>query len=160
MAKRKKEGTGGPGDDLAVVIVAPSLDEAEQFRQLLEDHDISAVVAAGEAFEDVADALLEDVAAEAPSGGVAVLVPTDLLDEAGEVIADREEVDEFEDDEPVDDDDDMFDAMEVDLEDWESGGSPSPVAAEEDLLGVVGGELGLDDDDELGVDDDEFDDGN
>ncbi len=153
MAKRNKEGAGGTGDDLVVVIVAPSLGEAEQFRELLEDHDIAAVVAAGEAIENVADALLEDVAAESPSGGVAVLVPKALLDEAGEIIADREEFEEFEDDETVDDDDgdDMLDAMEVDLEDWDSGGAPSPADGDHGD-GLVAEGPG-DDDDEVIFDD-------
>ena len=113
MAKRKKEGNGGNGDDLAAVIVAPSLVEAEQFRELLEDHDIPVVVATGATLDDVPDALVEEAADDGLPHGVPVLVPKALLDEAGEIIADREECEEFEDDETVDvDDDDAVEAVE------------------------------------------------
>ena len=151
MAKRRKEGNGGADGDLAAVMVAPTLGEAEQVRELLEDHDIPVIVATGEALDDVPDALIEEAVDEGPARGVPVLVPKDLLDEAGEIIADREECEEFEDDEPVadDDDDEMLDAMEVDLEDWDASVAPSPADDDDDdhLLG-----------DNLELDDDEFDD--
>ena len=149
MAKRKKEGNGGIGDGLVAVTVAPSLSVAEQLRELLEDHDIPVVVATGSAIEDVPDALIEEAVDIGPPLGVPILVPEVMLEEASEIIADREECDEIEDDEVVSDDDgdDMIDAMEVDLEDWDASVAPSPDDDEDHPL--LGAELDLDEDDEF-----------
>ncbi len=76
------------------VVMARSKDEAEQYCELLSDHDIPAMV--GD----------DDQCDSCPNGnnrphargmirGVPVLVPEEMLDEAGQVIADREDVDEF-----------------------------------------------------------------
>jgi len=138
-------------------------DEADLYRQLLEDHDIPALI--GD--DEVLDKVQKD-AARRPgmTRGVAVLVPEAMLDEASEVIADREETEGF----SLADTDDEFDD-EDEEEDEEFGFS------ETNELGIVGADdedeedlLGLeeeDDDDEdeddedddlLGLDDDDDDD--
>lgn len=84
------------GDELVPALYARSLDEAEEFQQLLEDHGIEAVVGS------------EDESSEAAGRmgrGVPVLVPDALLDEASEIIADHDDTDEFEDDDEILDDD-------------------------------------------------------
>lgn len=106
-------------------VFARDADEAEQYRELLSDHDIPAIVGGDE----------ENPGAPAPvaprgpkmTHGVAILVPDVLLEEASEVIADREDVDDFqvgadeEDEDDVEDDDGVgFDGSvgdPLDLED-------------------------------------------
>ena len=92
-------------DEYVTAVVARNRGEAEQYRDLLSDHDIPAVV----------DEEKLDKTEEATSHskgivrGVQVLVPEVLLDEASEVIADREDVEDFgvaDEDEASDDDDD------------------------------------------------------
>lgn len=95
------------GDELVPAVYARSLDEAEEFQQLLEDHDIEASVGSEDETPEVSERL---------GRGVPVLVPEALLDEASEIIADHEDSDEFstEDDEDFEDDED--DEDELDLE--------------------------------------------
>jgi hypothetical protein len=78
--------------DFVPAVFARSLEEAEEYRQLLDDHDIPAIVAD------------EDQSAGPPgqppprkgfSRGVPVLVPEALLEEAGDVIAEHGEGDAF-----------------------------------------------------------------
>ncbi|MCK4276981.1 MAG: hypothetical protein KAX78_10735 [Phycisphaerae bacterium] len=133
--------SGEGKSDFVPVVYARSLDDAEQYRSLLEDHDIPAMVGTDEKLDD------EAKRAELPRRrGVPVMVPEVLLDEASEVIADREDLDEFapqtdetdehedEDDElelqeplddraedPLDDEEDLLDDIETDSEDDESG---------------------------------------
>ncbi len=81
--------------DFVPAVFARSVEEAEVYRELLNDHDIPAIVGIDEDLK----------AADAPKAprrrgmthGVPVLVPEALLDEASEVIADREDADEFAD---------------------------------------------------------------
>ncbi len=79
--------------DFVPVAFARSVEDAEQYRELLNDHDIPALVASQEE--------LDENKARQPDGqsaithGVPVLVPDVLLDEASEIIADREDADEF-----------------------------------------------------------------
>ena len=87
------------GDEAFVpAVFARSGDEADQYCQLLSDHDVPAKVGADE------DPLDEDEDHRAASQrgithGVPVLVPESLLDEASEIIADREDFAEFDDEE-------------------------------------------------------------
>lgn len=133
--------SGKGKSDFVPVVYARSLDDAEQYRSLLEDHDIPAMVGADEKLDD--DAKRAELT---PRRGVPVMVPEVLLDEASEVIADREDIDEFapqtdetdehedEDDvlelqvplddraeDPLDDEEDLLDDIETDSEDDESG---------------------------------------
>lgn len=70
-------------------VVARSFEEADRYRALLDDHDIPAIVATDED--------LERFGAEGCTTplGVPVLVSEAMLDEATEVIADREDVEDF-----------------------------------------------------------------
>jgi len=97
--------SGEEKSDFVPVIYARSVDDAETYRSLLEDHDIPAVV--GEEAEG------KEGSAARASRGIPVMVPEVLLDEASEVIADREDLESFEpvvDD--VDEDEDEFGMQE------------------------------------------------
>ena len=104
-------------------VFARSRDSAEKYREVLEDHDIPVVLS--DEREDPSDELAPP--RRGITNGVAVMVPDALLDEASEIIANREETDEFEEDDEFDEEDgDEFtlgdgfgEADEVDLEDEE-----------------------------------------
>jgi hypothetical protein len=88
------------------VVYAGSVDEAHWYRQLLEDHDIAAVVD-----EDYAGLPPEGV--RGPPTGTPVLVRQAMLEEAGEVIAEMDEVESLEAfgegaDEDEDEDEDTY----------------------------------------------------
>lgn len=96
---------GDVQDKLVPAVFARSLAEAEVYRQLLEDHDIPASVA-GDDVEHLGEGVPE------MTHGVPIMVPEPMLDEAGEVIADREDLVPFQSDDEEDDafeeDDDGF----------------------------------------------------
>lgn len=79
--------------DFVPVVMARSTDEAEQYCELLSDHDIPALVGGNKADSPANNSQLASDCGM--TRGVPVLVPKELLDEAGQVIADREDVDEF-----------------------------------------------------------------
>ena len=92
-------------EQLLPVIFAHTAEEAEEYRQLLEDHGIYAVIA------DEDDGLDED--ADRPrrargriNPGVPILVPEVDLDEAGEILAEWDETGNYELPADYDDDDD------------------------------------------------------
>ena len=94
-------------------IFAENVEEADWYRQLLEDHDISAIID-----EDYSDTPPGSV--PGPHSGTPVMVPEGSLDDAREVIAELEEMDEFdalvsETDDVDDDDHEDFD-LEYDPE--------------------------------------------
>ena len=104
-------------------VFARSAEEAEVYCELLNDHDIPAIVGdedhhdqgqGGQEGEDDD----EDLDRKVMTHGVPVLVPEALLDDAGEIIAVQEELDEFapsKSDEPDDDEDeDDFGLSEID----------------------------------------------
>jgi hypothetical protein len=108
--------------DFVPAVFARSFEEAERYRELLDDHDIPAIIGNDEEDEEKVG---KKSKGRGMTRGVPVLVPEVLLDEASEVIADREEIDEFEtaeDDlaEDEDEEDDEFELTEeLDLEDEE-----------------------------------------
>ncbi|MHC4985737.1 MAG: putative signal transducing protein [Planctomycetota bacterium] len=112
MAKRRKTSdTTGPGsEDFVPVAVARTADQAEEFRHLLEDHDIPVMVGIDGEGDDLGPDAVAAGSVDELSRGIAVLVPEDRLDEAGEVIAEREGFDRFaeEDVDDSDDDDEEF----------------------------------------------------
>lgn len=88
--------------DYIPAVYGRCLEEAEKYRQLLEDHDVPAII----------DEEYEPGSAQNPGDvtqGVPVLVPESLLDEARAYIASLEEMKELvvEDDYPNDDDDEF-----------------------------------------------------
>ena len=115
------KGRGGPSEDercgYVPVIMARSRQEAEEYCQLFEDHDIDVVM--GD--EDLDDTEVKGkLPSSLPVGGIPILVAEDMLDEAREVLADREDVEDFaladdEDEFEEEDDEDEFDLV-VDLE--------------------------------------------
>ncbi len=75
-------------------VIARSIEEAKQYSELLGDHDIPAIVGDDEKAPDEDDSGRE-THSRSMANGVPVLVPEAMLDEASEVIADREDLDEF-----------------------------------------------------------------
>lgn len=113
MAKKDEEYIPSDEDDsqFVPVMFARSGEEAERYRDLLEDHGVPAMIGSER------DAEAEGASPSGPSmtHGVEVLVPEALLDEASEIIADREDLDEFSADDETDeeeDDDDKVDLSE------------------------------------------------
>lgn len=115
MAREDKPGprdAEGELGDFVPVVFARSVEEAEEYRQLLDDHDIPAIVG---------DERQPGGTGEPPaprkgfSRGVPVLVPEAMLDEAGEVIAEHDETDAFgldkEDKEDEEDEEDEVTAL-------------------------------------------------
>ncbi len=95
--------------DFVPVVFARSPEEAERYQELLSDHDIPAMTGGdGDSGGDVAQSA--NSSSGGMSRGVPVMVPDVLLDEASEIIADREDVDEFalEEDEVEEEDDDLL----------------------------------------------------
>jgi len=107
MDERPLEPSANP-NGLVAVVFARDENEAEQYCELLEDHDIPAIIGdekMGEADEGAAKG-----AVPAISRGVPVLVPEILLDEAGEVVADHDDTGDFQfddDDDELEDDDEF-----------------------------------------------------
>lgn len=103
----KKKGSGKQDNEghsnFVPVVLARNEEEAMEYQELLGDHDIFATFTmSGNDGGINADALRSQM-----SRGIPVMVPDVLLDEASEIIADREDVDEFAvDGEGFDDDDD------------------------------------------------------
>lgn len=79
--------------DFVPLVMVRSTNEAEQYCELLSDHDIPALVGGNELDSPAKNGQLASDCGM--TRGVPVLVPEQLLDEAGQVIADREDVDEF-----------------------------------------------------------------
>lgn len=126
-------------------VIARSLAEAKQYSELLGDHDIPAIVGGGEKAPDEDDSGRE-THSRSMANGVPVLVPEAMLDEASEVIADREDLDEFRvGEEKLEEEEDDELGLEQEITD-DLAGSPD----EE--------ELQLDEDDEDDEDEEEDDD--
>jgi len=141
-------------DDYVPAFFARNLAEAEEYCELLSDHEIPARAGLDEELLADADPDHHAASRRGMTHGVPVLVPESLLDEASEVIADREDLDEFEDDEEEEEEE------EEDEEDFGLG----EVAAD-DLLGDEDDDedeegeeslFGDDDEDEEEEDNEEF----
>lgn len=107
---RKKKGPEPPEEgfeDFVPAVMARSAHEAEEYRDLLNDHDIPAIVGDEEGLWDPARPLPRRLGLAGVSRGLPVLVPEVLLDEASVVISERdfdlfpgeEDVEEEEEDE-------------------------------------------------------------
>ncbi len=111
------EQEGGELGDFVPAVFARSVEEAEEYRQLLDDHDIPAIVGGEDRPEGRSD---QPGQRGGFSRGVPVLVPEALLDEAGEVIAERDEADEFDlKKEEADEEEDEEEEFELDESDRE-----------------------------------------
>ena len=90
---RKRKGRGpyeSEAEDFVPAVVARSHEEAEEYRELLNDHDIPAILQTDEEEPPGKAARARPPGVQGISRGVAVLVPEAMLDEASEIIADRE----------------------------------------------------------------------
>jgi len=138
--KRQPTPSGPEYADFVPALVAPSPEEAEQYCELLNDHDIPAMIG-DENIEVEANEEGEQLHRRRITRGVPVLVPEVMLDEASEIIADRENMEDFQvvEEDVEDEEDDQFgfaEPLEVDLdgaleEDDEEGLFP---AGDEDNL--------------------------
>jgi hypothetical protein len=108
------EGQEEEYSDFVPAVFARSLNEAQKYQELLNDHDIPAIVGLDEELQSEDDTP-HVKRRKGMTHGVPVLVPEVLLDEASEVIADREEHDEFE----TDEDDDLEDDEDEEEEEFE-----------------------------------------
>ncbi len=119
MAEEDKDFDESEGEytDFVPAVFARSVDEAEKYRELLDDHDIPAIIGTADHDENADEDEDEDAprrhSSRGLTRGVPVLVPEALLDEAGEIIAETEESDEF----SLDDDYDSDEEDELDIED-------------------------------------------
>jgi hypothetical protein len=87
------------------VVFARNVEQAERFRELLEDHDIPALVGSSDDI-DVESEEWQAARRQGMTHGVPVLVPEALLDEASEVIADLDDTTGMEEDDKDEDDED------------------------------------------------------
>ena len=108
----------GEDGDFVTVFFARDQEEAEEYCELLADHDIPTRAGPEGAPPDDRDGEHQLAGRRGMTHGVPVLVPESLLDEASEVIADREDFDDFdeEEDEDEEDEDEGFGLEEVDDE--------------------------------------------
>lgn len=134
----------GDGEEFVPAVVARSETEAEEYAELLSDHDIPAVVG------DEEDVPKENSAARRISRGVPVLVPEALLDEASEVIADREDLTPFSEDE--EDEDEEGEGFGFGEEEEDGARAAFEGGDDEDVLGLEDEE-----DDEEDVEDEDDD---
>ncbi len=133
-------------DELVPVVYGRDEDEAEEYRQLLEDHEIEATVG----FDGLEDPDTES--GRAMSRGIPVLVPDSLLDEASEIIADREDSEDFAVEDDFDEvEDDEEDEFTIELDEEDLGGEPADYLDEDDELD----DEFFDDDEEEDFDDDD-----
>ena len=117
------------------VVVARSPEEAEMYRVLLDDHDIPAILATDEGLEELAEdgrTILQG----AVSHGTPVLVPESLLDEASQVISEREDFQDLElgsdeEEEEEEEEDDLQELGELTELDDETGEEDFDPSAEE-----------------------------
>ena len=91
-------------DDYVPAFFARNITEADEYCELLSDHEIPARAGLGEELLVEADPEHRAASRRGMTHGVPVLVPESLLDEASEVIADREDLSNFEIDDEADDD--------------------------------------------------------
>lgn len=139
------------------VVYARLEEDVERYCQLLEDHGIPARVGDEEEIEDELDEAEGELRRSTVSHGVPILVPEEMLDDASEVIADREEFEDLVEDEEegVDEEDEEteggpFELEEEDLED-EDDDDYDPYGDDDD-----DDEFGLDDDDEYEDEDEDY----
>jgi len=151
-------------NELVPAVFARDSEEAERYCELLSDHGIIGVVASDviepEVRDDESDDDEETLDVEQGAGmtsGVAVLVEECLLDEASLVIADREDLAEFqfddeEDDEEEEDELEFAQGLDSDFEDDAPAAGAGILPQELDDLADFDVDLGEDDE----ADDDKF----
>ncbi|MDP6546379.1 MAG: hypothetical protein QGH60_20555 [Phycisphaerae bacterium] len=147
---------GEDDTELVAAVFARDAEDAQRYCDLLADHGIVGIVADNGVETEDAEVRVNTGEGVGMTRGVAVLVEEVMLDEAGLVISDREDLAEFrfdEDDETEDDDDELDFAQGIDSEldeDIEVDDADAPRGGH-DVLGGASGE-------DAEVDDDEFED--
>jgi hypothetical protein len=170
MSVDDETGEGEPleaeSGDFVPAFFARDLAEAEEYCELLSDHDIPARAGVDEELAQ-ADSEQRVAGRRGMTHGVPVLVPETLLDEASEVIADREDLADFEEDELEEDEDEddeegqeyglaaTADGEAADDEDEDEGSSFLLGDGEEDEDEGEKGDGLFGDDDELAAPDDD-----
>jgi len=138
------------------IVIAMSRQEAERYRQLFNDHDIDAIVGDEELDQAKVKVKLPRGGRSA-IGGVPVLVAEEMIEEAREVLADRDDVESFhvnqeddleEDDQEEEDEEFKLDEDEELDEDLQEDDQEED--EEDDLL------YEEDDDEELGAEEDDL----
>jgi len=122
--------------DFVPVVYARSDTEADRYCQMLEDHDVPALV--DEQYEPT-----EPSAQPGLVGGVPVLVPQSLLDEARQIVTEFDEMDTLievdDDDEDEDEDEEFFSSNDgrdpADLDDEDDEQLPDPDEQDRDIGG-------------------------
>ena len=147
-------------DDYVPVFFARNIAEADEYCELLGDHEIPARAGLDEELLADADPDHRAASRRGMTRGVPVLVPESLLDEASEIIADREDFSEFEDgqdeDEEEDEDDEDFGLGEVAPDDLMADQDDEDEEDEESLFGDDDDDDDDDDNDDEDEDDDDF----
>lgn len=105
----------GELSQFVAAVMARDVEEAEQYRDLLDDHDIPAILGTDEELDEMEDEDRRLARHRGMTHGIPVLVPESLLDEASEIISDREAFEPFSEDE--DELEDEEDDEEFDLHD-------------------------------------------
>ena len=135
--RNSKNSPEDKSEEFVAVVYARSLEEAEQYRELLDDHDIPAMFGTN-ASEDEEGKLTRRAPVRTSSRGIPIMVPEVMLNEASEVIASREELEDFatEDDEFEDDDEEEGEdeASESDDEELEEEDEESFEDEEDEFL--------------------------
>ena len=98
------EGVEGGHEEFVPAVFARSAEEAEAYCELLNDHEIPAIIGDEANYDEEADEAVPTV--KGMTHGVPVLVPEPWLDEAGQLIAVQDELDDFTVDDDEDDDED------------------------------------------------------
>jgi len=139
---------GSVEGEFVPVFFARNIEEAEEYCHLLSDHEIPARAGVDGELPSEEDPEHHLAGRRGMTHGVPVLVPETLLDEASEIIADREEFSEFEEDdeeEEEEEDDESFGLEGLDSEEEEAlldDEEEDPLLEEDDAP------ADLDDDDE------------
>ena len=115
-SKRKGRGPlGSEAEDFVPAVVARNPEEAEEYRELLNDHDIPAILHTDDEEPPAKAGRTRPAGGKIVSRGVAVLVPEALLDEASEIIADRDYDDIKIGEDPDGEDEDEEDEMGLEV---------------------------------------------
>lgn len=117
----------GGREDYVPVVVAKTMDQAEKYRDLLDEHDIPAITD-----PDYEEESAEKARRGRITRGVPVLVPEALLDEASEIIADCEDLEEFAPAEDAEDEDEEDEEDDIEEGEEEEGAELEDEELEED----------------------------
>ena len=136
-------------DDFVPAVFARARGEAEVYSEILNERNIPTIIGGDYAFDD--DVSAPDHRGGCITNGVPVLVPETLLDEAGAVIADRDNLADYDLEEDMDIEDDDFDHDDLsllDLDDDDFDDDDGNLLDDDDEFDDDGNLLDDDDDDD------------